>query len=96
MTTELPPALSRAVDLLADPPANPDVSKGYLDLLEDVPRADATPPKNTGAIQAAWASGLGSMLYDNAQAFARKLVERVAAADRLAEHPDRRRRPRRR
>jgi SAM-dependent methyltransferase len=30
--------------------------------------------KNTGAIQAAWASGLGSMLYDNAQAFARKLV----------------------
>ncbi|MGZ7008428.1 MAG: class I SAM-dependent methyltransferase, partial [Ilumatobacteraceae bacterium] len=33
-----------------------------------------TTPKNTGAIQAAWASGLGSMLYDNAQAFARKYV----------------------
>ena len=47
---------------------------GYLDLLKDVPDADAAPPKNTGAIQAAWASGLGSMLYDNAQAFARKLV----------------------
>lgn len=73
MTTALPPALSRAIDLLADPPADPDVSKGYLDLLGDVPDADAT-PKNTGAIQAAWASGLGSMLYDNAQAFARKLV----------------------
>lgn len=73
MTTILPPALSRAVDLLADPPDTPDVSKGYLDLLADVPATDAT-PKNTGAIQAVWASGLGSMLYDNAQAFARKLV----------------------
>ena len=31
----LPPALRRALDLLADPPANPDVSKGYLDLLGD-------------------------------------------------------------
>jgi arsenite methyltransferase len=74
MTTELPPALSRAIDLLADPPAHPDVSKGYLDLLKDAPQTDAAPPKNTGAIQAAWASGFGSMLYDNAQAFARKLV----------------------
>ncbi len=62
------------MDLLADPPANPDISKGYLDLLKDVPETDVTPPKNTGAIQKAWASGLGSMLYDNAQAFARRLV----------------------
>ena len=62
------------MDLLADPPANPDISKGYLDLLKDVPETAATPPKNTGAIQKAWASGLGSMLYDNAQAFARRLV----------------------
>jgi arsenite methyltransferase len=61
------------MDLLADPPANPDISKGYLDLLKDVPET-ASPPKNTGAIQAVWASGLGSMLYDNAQAFARRLV----------------------
>ena len=73
MTTELPPALSRAIDLLADPPANPDVGKGYLDLLKDVSEAAAT-PKNTGAIQAVWASRLGSTLYDNAQAFARKYV----------------------
>ncbi|WP_413467138.1 methyltransferase domain-containing protein [Mycolicibacterium sp. 120270] len=58
---------------MADPPAAPDVSKGYLDLLGDSPDADAS-PKNTGAIQAVWASGLGSMLYDNAQAFARKLI----------------------
>ena len=73
MTTELPPALRRAIDLLADAPADPDVGKGYLDLLTDVPDADAT-PRNTGAVQAAWASGLGSMFYDNVQAFARKLV----------------------
>ena len=72
MTTVLPPALRRAMDLLADPPVNPDISKGYLDLLKDVPETATTPPKNTGAIQAAWASGLGSMLYDNAQAFARR------------------------
>src|ERR1700744_3036778 len=67
----LSPALRRAVDLLADPPADPDVSKGYLDLLgtgsEDI-------PKNTGPIQAAWASPIGSMLYDNAQAFSRRLI----------------------
>ncbi len=73
MTTELPPALRRAIDLLADAPADPDVGKGYLDLLTDVPDTDAT-PRNTGAVQAVWASGLGSMFYDNVQAFARKLV----------------------
>jgi ubiquinone/menaquinone biosynthesis C-methylase UbiE len=60
--------------LLADPPAHPDAGAGYLDLLKDVPKTEVAPPKNTGAIQAAWASGLGSMLYDNAQAFARKIV----------------------
>ena len=74
LTTELPPALRRAMDLLADPPAEPDAGAGYLDLLKDVPRTDVAPQKNTGAVQAAWASGLGSMLYDNAQAFARKIV----------------------
>ncbi|ULE35612.1 methyltransferase domain-containing protein [Mycobacterium sp. IDR2000157661] len=56
---------------MADPPARPDVSKGYLDLLTDVASA---PPKNTGVIQAAWASGIGSLLYDNAQALTRRLV----------------------
>lgn len=61
--------------LLADPPARPDAAKGYLDLVEDARDAGAAPEKNTGAIQAAWASGLGSMLYDNAQAFARKYVK---------------------
>jgi len=66
----LPPALRRALDLLADPPADPDVSKGYLDLLD----AAEDVPKNTGAIQAAWASPIGSMLYDNAQALSRRLI----------------------
>lgn len=64
-------ALQRAVGLLADPPLNPDVSKGYLDLLET---AQAEVPKNTGPIQAAWASPLGSMLYDKAQGIARRLM----------------------
>lgn len=68
----LPPALRRALDLLADPPAEPDASKGYLDLLGT--SDDPAVPKNTGAIQAAWASPLGSMLYDNAQAISRRLI----------------------
>jgi arsenite methyltransferase len=73
VTTGLPTALSRAIDLLVDPPANPDASKGYLDLLIDAPETDPL-DQNSGAIQAAWASRLGSMLYDNAQTFARKYV----------------------
>jgi arsenite methyltransferase len=50
------------------------VSKGYLDLLADRPATAEETPRNSGFIQAAWASGLGSMLYDNAQAFARKVA----------------------
>ncbi|BBZ11314.1 methyltransferase domain-containing protein [Mycobacterium branderi] len=67
--TDLPPALQRAVELLTDPPAEPDVSKGYLDLLDD-----SAVPKNTGAIQALWASPIGSLFYDNAQTVARRLL----------------------
>jgi SAM-dependent methyltransferase len=69
----LPPALRRALDLLADPPAEPNVSKGYLDLL-DTSADDEAVARNTGPIQAAWASPIGSMLYDNAQAFSRRLI----------------------
>jgi arsenite methyltransferase len=65
-------ALQRAIELLADPPSDPDVSKGYLDLLGNVPDTDI--PKNTGRIQAAWASPIGSMLYDRAQIVARRLM----------------------
>jgi len=68
----LPPALRRALDLLADPPADPDVSKGYLDLLGAADGDGVS--KNTGPIQAAWASPIGSMLYDNAQAISRRLL----------------------
>lgn len=70
LNTELPPALRRALELLADPPAKPDVSNGYLDLLED---QEAEAPKNTGPIQAAWASPLGSRLYDYSQGVQRRL-----------------------
>ena len=73
LNTALPPALRRALELLAAPPTNPDVSNGYLDLLGAQPVQDATVPKNTGAIQAVWASPVGSMLYDNTQAVVRKL-----------------------
>jgi arsenite methyltransferase len=70
-----PPALRRALDLLADPPTDPNVTKGYLDLLNSASREDTEGvPKNTGAIQAAWASPIGSMLYDNAQALSRRLI----------------------
>jgi arsenite methyltransferase len=65
-------ALQRAVELLADPPSDPDVSKGYLDLLGATPSTDT--PRNTGPIQAAWASPIGSMLYDRAQMVARKMM----------------------
>jgi ubiquinone/menaquinone biosynthesis C-methylase UbiE len=74
LNATLPPALRRALELLADPPTNPDVSKGYLDLLGTQPVEDAALPKNTGAIQAVWASPLGSMLYDHAQALSRRLL----------------------
>jgi arsenite methyltransferase len=67
-------ALQRAVELLADPPSNPDVSKGYLDLLGSGGASEADPPKNTGPIQAAWASPVGSMLYDRMQVVARRLM----------------------
>lgn len=71
--TALPPALRRVLELLADPPTNPDLSKGYLDLLGAQAADDQAPPKNTGAIQALWASPVGSLLYDNAQAVSRRL-----------------------
>ena len=73
VNTTLPPALRRALELLADPPAKPDVSKGYLDLLDAGQVEDAALPKNAGVIQAVWASPVGSMLYDNAQAALRRL-----------------------
>ncbi len=74
LNTTLSPALQRALDLLIDPPAEPDVSKGYLDLLDGSASDDEGPAKNTGPIQAVWASSIGSMLYDNAQAISRRFL----------------------
>lgn len=63
-------ALYKALDLLIDPPADPDVSKGYLDLLG----AGNAAPRNAGFIQKMWASPLGSLFYDNAQSLGRRLM----------------------
>jgi arsenite methyltransferase len=70
----LPSALRRALELLADPPTEPDVSKGYLDLLGAGLIEDSALPKKTGAIQALWASPVVAMIYDNIQAVLRKLL----------------------
>ena len=63
----LPPAVRRALELLADPPAKPDVSKGYLELL------GAGLPTGTPRVEAVFASPVGSMVYDNMQALIRRL-----------------------
>ena len=74
LNTTLTPALCRALELLADPPAQPDVSKGYLDLLGTGPVEGEAAAKNTGVIQAVWASPVGSMFWDDTQAVARRLL----------------------
>lgn len=61
-----------AEKLLVDPPEKLDVSRGYLDLLGHG-SADA-PDQNTGAVQALWASRLGSLFYDNLQIVARRVT----------------------
>jgi arsenite methyltransferase len=70
LNTPLPPALRRALELLADPPTNPDVGKGYLDLLGTQPVGDAVLPK-------LFASPVASMLYDNTQAVVRRLLTAI-------------------
>ncbi len=64
------------MELLADPPANPDVHNGYLDLLGGTAAGDV--PKNTGFIQSMWASPVGSMVYDRAQVVTRRLLSAFA------------------
>src|SRR5271154_5431937 len=65
--TKLPPALRRALELLADPPTKPEVSNGYLDLL------GAGLPTGTPRVEAVFASPIGSAVYDNVQARMRRL-----------------------
>jgi arsenite methyltransferase len=74
LSTTLPPALARALDLLADPPAQPDASRGYLDLLGTGSVEDVAAPKSARPIQAMWASPAVAMVYDNAQAVMRRLL----------------------
>src|SRR5258705_7909273 len=69
--TMLPAALRRALELLADPPSEPDVSNGYLDLL------DAGLPTATPAVEAVFASPVGAMVYDNMHALIRRLFSVV-------------------
>ena len=59
VNSTLSPALERALDLLSEPPTEPDASKGYLDLLGSSAAEDEGPAKNTGPIQAVWASSIG-------------------------------------
>jgi arsenite methyltransferase len=74
LNTTLPPALARALELLTDPPAQPDVSKGYLDLLGAGSVEDGAMSKSARPIQAIWASPAVAMVYDNAQAIMRRLL----------------------
>jgi arsenite methyltransferase len=63
----VPEAIERTLPLLVSPPADPDISRGYLDLLGE------QTVESTGPIQSLWASDLGSTLYD------RTLTRRVLA-----------------
>lgn len=75
LTTALPSPLRRALELLADPPAEPVTAGGYLDLLACEPvRQRSASPKKAGLIQELWASPAVAMVYDKAQAVLRKLV----------------------
>lgn len=71
--TTLPQALRRALELLADPPSKPDVSKGYLDLLGAQPVENTALPKSAGAAPALFTLPVVAMIYDNTQAVMRKL-----------------------
>jgi arsenite methyltransferase len=64
----VPEAIERALPLLVSPPAEPDVSRGYLDLL------GGQTIEATGPIQSLWASGLGSALYDHTQTLSRRVL----------------------
>lgn len=73
-STTLPPALHKALNLLTDPPTDPDVSKGYLDVLGTRSAEESGPAKNTGVIQAMWTSPVVATVYDAQQAVLRRLL----------------------
>lgn len=63
--------LDRALELLQQPPAEPDVRHGYLDLL------GGEAPRSSGRVQNAWLSGTGSAIYDGLLRAGFALRERV-------------------
>lgn len=76
LPTTMPPALRRAMELLAAPPAEPDIARGYLDLLGAGPGADPGIERNNGLIQRVWSSQAGALVYDNVQSALRRLVSK--------------------
>lgn len=66
--SDLPTALRRALPLMTDPPDEPTMVRGYLDLL------GGTRPEPSGFIQSVWVSGPGARLYDGGQAAMRRLM----------------------
>src|ERR1700759_1485514 len=74
VSTTLPPALSRALDLLIDPPSEPDVSNGYLDLLGTSVDRDDEVAKNDASFQGVGASPMGPFLSANPQPLTRRFI----------------------
>ncbi len=60
--------------MLTDPPTDPDVSKGYLDLLGTGSDEESSSAKNTGVIQVMWTSPVVATIYDTQQAVLRRVV----------------------
>ncbi len=92
VSTTLPPALSRALDLLIDPPSEPDVSNGYLDLLGTSVDGD----DEAGQERRRYPGGMG--VADRVFPLRQRpgadppVHRRLAAAHRVVEHPGGRRR----
>ena len=88
----LPTALRRALELFADPPAQPDISKGYLDLLGEPPAESGwAVPKNTSDPGGVGLADRVAVLRQRASLGA-KAVHILAASRRVVEHPTRRNR----
>lgn len=72
----------RVLELLTDPPEEPDWSRGYLDLIGGQPVA------STGAIQSLWLGPIGSAMYANVLPFWSRLSDEYRASLELLEAVD--------
>lgn len=77
----VPDAIRRVLPLLSEPPADPQVGDGYLDLLG----GEGDEP--AGPVQSLWESGRGSAAYDHAQALVRRLLPAVNQLPEPARRP---------